>query len=439
MTISDNFCGRGRIMHLSRRKTVDIWAISIMCSLLLVLPARFYNGFYLGIFAVQSNLSVYYMNLMELTIFVVACYCIIINNKLHLERFSLSFCNFYIVSNLFMLFFLYIRGKADFSGELISKSFVILSAAIICSTISQGNDLQKCAIYVIPLLFLVTASFFLAGYQAYGRMNRTGSIGFGTNETASFACILLAIGLFVENFNIWFRIGISLLSVACLFNVASRRGILIGVVIVVLKGLIWLLWKKRDALNLKKLIWTSIPIIVTAAVLYVNWGGIAEKIDRSALLTRIRFTEKRNEDILDYSNRLAIFDDAFEYFFNHILLGSNGCDLLYAQETKSHAHNLLLQILVTHGVIIGAVIICFILVTLIRAVILVSHYRKNKDSAFQVVVSLFFIIYFVFDSFGYLLWNPKGLFWIAISIILINEEYHRLKVQGIYAKPDKNY
>lgn len=400
-----------------------VWIKCLLVCVIIILPARCYNGFYLHAFAASSNISVQYLNLVDAAILLTTCIYSIGRNKLYVESRIFRIILIYLGIDLFMLIMCLVFGKTDYIGELISKSIIVLCAGIIASQVRLFNDIQKSSIYVFSLGVLVIASFFLSGYKGYAVMNRVGSLGFGTNETANFACVILAIALFVTNINIWVRVGTSLVAVACILNVASRRGVIVALAIPV----IWLfanLWKRRSSKIASRSFFAGLVILLLAtAFVMLRHEQIISYINNSALMVRYRFNTKYNIEFLDYSGRLSIYDEAFEYIKEHLFLGSYGCDKVFAQGHITHAHNLLLQFIATYGIVFGLLFAIYVVVTFIRALKIMKEYLSRRDQAFPAIVSLFFVLYFIFEMFGYLLWNPKGLFWIALTMFLIGIEY----------------
>ena len=336
----------------------------------------------------------------------------------------------YLGVNFFMLTMCLIFGRIDYIGELISKSVIVLCAGVIASQVKLFKDAQKSSIYIVSLGILVIASFFLSGYKGYAAMNRVGSLGFGTNETANFACVILAIALFVTNINIWVRVGAAIVSVACVLNVASRRGMLVALAIPV----IWIfanLWKRRSRKIASRSFFAGVVILLLGvAFVVLRHEQISSYINNSALMVRYRFTIKYNNEFLDYSGRLSIYDEAFEYIKNHLFLGSYGCDKVLAQGHIAHAHNLLLQFIATYGIVFGLVFATYVVITFFRALKIMNVYLNRRERTFPAIISLFFILYFTFEMFGYLLWNPKGVFWIALDHLAVGNPNARVIHQG---------
>lgn len=400
-----------------------VWIKCLLVCVILILPARCYNGFYLHAFAVSSNISVQYLNLVDAAVLLTTLIYSIGRKQLVVESKIFRATAFYFGVNLLMLFMCLIFGRVDYIGELISKSMIVLCAGIIASQVKLFNDIQKSVIYIVSLGILAIASFFLSGYRGYAVMNRVGSLGFGTNETATFACVILAIALFVTNINVWVRVGASIVSVACVLNVASRRGMIVALGIPV----IWVfvnLWKRRSSKIASRSFFAGLVIVLLGiAFVAVRHDQISSYINNSALMVRYRFAAKYNDEFLDYSGRLSIYDEAFDYIKEHIIFGSYGCDKIFAQGHIAHAHNLLLQFIATYGIVFGVIIAVYVVITFFRALKIMNTYLNRRDQAFPAIVSLFFIIYFTFEMFGYLLWNPKAVFWIALTMFMIGIEY----------------
>lgn len=411
-------------------RLVITWIQCLLICIILVLPARFYNGFYLQFFAVDSNLSVYYVNGVDLAIVLSTLFAILGLGDCHVDSGLFGVFTYYIAVNTVLLIAALLSGRANFAGELISKTVIVFCCCIIATQLKSFTELQQSLMYLTALCILVIASFFLSGYKGYAAMNRVGSLGFGTNETAFFACCILAVSLFVKNTNPWIRIGGVILSIACILNVASRRGMFIAIAILALWLVILLFRKKSWTITLRSFF---ISVIILVGLIWIGcakFDEIVKYINDSAFMVRFRFAEKSNSNFMDISDRFQIYKSIVEFIGSNLLFGSFGCDTILAQGALSHAHNVLLQFLATHGVIFGTVINSYFLVTLYRAIRIVIKYIRYEDQPFPVILSIFFILYIVYDFFGYLLWNPKGLFWIVITMFMIQLEYHDY-VKGI--------
>lgn len=417
-------------MPIRENRQILIWLKCMLVCIVLVLPARCYTGYYLHALQTTSNLSVQYLNLVDVAVVITAIILGFNKNKILFENTTFRTVAVYMIVNFFMLLLAVIFGYVDYTGELISKSIIVLCAGVVVSKVKDYTDTQKSSIYIVSLLILVIASFFLSGYKGYALMNRVGTLGFSTNETANFACCVLAIALFVENINIWMRLGASILSVACILNVASRRGMVVAIAIFVVWVLI-LLWHKRSSkIALRSFFAALVIIIAGVAFVIVKHQQILNYVNSSALMVRYRFAARYNDEFMDISGRLSIYEETIDYIRDHFFLGSYGCDKILAQGHIAHAHNLLLQFIATYGVLFGVFYAWYALVTFGRALKMMKTYLGRRDYIFPAVLSLFFIIYFTFEMFGYLLWNPKGLFWIAITMFLIKIEYRDYVLNG---------
>lgn len=423
-------------MQITEGKKIQYALIWLAIGIIIILPARCYNGFYLPFFAVNSNISVQYVNIVDLAVIVTALLCILCEHQLNNYKVISHFFAFYFLTRLLFMIAIFFGGYVGYFGELLSKTTIVGCAAIIAVVASGASDTQKSLTYFSVFLFLSVASFFLVGYGGYGLMNRTGSVGFGSNETACFACALLAIVLFVNFTQLWFRIVIVFVSLACALNIASRRGMIISIAIFIIWLIYTLMKRKSRFVDKRRFYAVIILFFAIVLILYFNRQSIVDYINDSALMTRINFTEKQNHEVIDLSDRLSVYKEAFQYINLHPILGSFGCDLIYAQGSLSHAHNLLLQNLVTNGIFIGIALDIYLVVTLVRAFILLRRYCK-AESTFPTIISIFFIVYMLFDFFGYLLWNPKGLFWIAITTFFIQIEYSN-QSKGIEDAADYN-
>lgn len=403
------------------------WIKALLIVIVLLLPARCFNGYYLRMFETDSNISVQYVNLVDMAILCTTVVFIIGKRKVLIDKTTSKAAGVYIIANGIMLIPLIISGHSDYVGELLSKSLIIICAAVLVNQIRFLDKQTQIYIWILPLVALVGASFFLSGYKGYASMNRVGSLGFGTNETAGFACALLAICLFVKTINIWFRLGGTVLSLACVLNVASRRGMVVAIAVFAVWGLI-LLWKKHDSkISIRSFLTSAVIIIGLCVVIYMKLEQIVNYVNSSPLIVRFRFALQYNNEIMDYSDRIGIFRNIFDYIDKHLLFGSCGCDKVLAQGSISHAHNVLLQFIATYGLLIGILFSVYYIVTFFRSLILMKQYYKEESFYTGAAISLFFIINFVFESFGYMFWNPKALFWIALSMFMINMEYQEIK------------
>lgn len=417
-------------MPIRENRKILIWLKCMLVCIVLVLPARCYTGYYLHALQTTSNLSVQYLNLVDVAVVITAIILGFNKNKILFENTTFRTVAIYMIVNFFMLLLAVIFGYVDYTGELISKGIIVLCAGVVVSKVKDYTDTQKSSIYIVSLLILVVASFFLSGYKGYALMNRVGTLGFSTNETANFACCVLAIALFVENINIWLRLGASILSVACILNVASRRGMVVAIAILGVWVLI-LLWHKRSSKIASRSFFTALVIIIVGvAFVIVKHQQILNYVNSSALMVRYRFAARYNNEFMDISGRLSIYDEILDYIKDHFLFGSYGCDKILAQGHIAHAHNLFLQFIATNGILIGILYTWYAFATFVRAIKMMKTYLDRRDYIFPAVLSLFFIIYFTFEMFGYLLWNPKGLFWIAITMFLIKIEYRDYVLNG---------
>ena len=404
-------------------KSIVVWLKCLLICIILILPARFYNGFYLHAFEIDSNISVQYMNVVDLAIVSTTIVFILGHRKFYIERRLFRFFAFYALANAVMLTAGLFCGQSDGVGELISKTTIIFCCCVVASQFQYFSDLQKTMTYLGTLAVLVIASFFLTGYQGYGTMNRVGSLGFGTNETACFACCLFAVALFVKNINVWIRLGGAILSAACVLNVASRRGMLIEIAILVIWIIVLLFKRKSSRVSIKGL---ALSIVIFGGLLWVTYSRfdqIVKYVNGSAFMIRLRFAEQYNNNFMDFSDRTQIYKNIGDYINTHLLFGAFGCDTILGQGTISHAHNVLLQFIATHGLFFGTIISSFFVVTTYKAIRLMIDYIKYEGNGFPAVLSLFFLLYMSYDLFGYLLWNPKGLFWVGLTMFMIQMEY----------------
>lgn len=331
---------------IEKKNKIAYSIIWLAICVIILLPARCYNGFYVHFLSVNSNISVQYVNLVDLAILLTTTVCLV--HKHQIKRYPAInwFVGVYFFSRILFLALLPFFGYVEFMGEIISKTIIISCCAIIAVISDEASDVQKSIVYYFALLVLVIASFALIGYGGYGVMNRTGSIGFGTNETASFACALLVISLFISFMPVWIRAIVSALSIACVLNVASRRGLIISIGILAL----WIftrIFKKKNRFIQKRKFYTSIAIsAVVILILYINRHKIS-----------INFTERQDQDVFDFSDRISIFKSSVDFISSHPFFGTFGCDLIYAQGSTSHAHSIFFSRLLPTGSLLA----CFLI------------------------------------------------------------------------------
>ena len=405
------------------------WIILLLIAVALVLPARFFQTYSVSLFNVKTNLSVNYVNFVDLFILFISFLCVVFSNNKSIERKNFSIVLFYGFICFFYAFLLTATGNASFIGELISKSIIVLCSCLIAKyVIDNFAPKQFELLYVIPLSILVISSFFLQGYMGYGSSNRVGSLGFGSNETAIFACILLAVFLFKPNASIFFKAIIVVICFSSLFVISSRRGILIGIVLLGLK-LVSFVFEKKRKISVKSIVGIVVICFAGLLMFFIFKDKIIRFFDTSALLNRFRYSLD-NGASFSLTDRFLIFKEGFGFLSNNILFGSFGCDTLYAQGNFSHAHNVFLQFLVTYGLVFGIPICLYFLSTIINSIKLlfrIKHYQQ-----FEIVVPCCFIlIYIVSEQVGYMLWNPKALLLVMISVFIINYNARKILVKKV--------
>ena len=402
------------------------WIKCLMLCVVIILPARCFTEYSLPLFQVDSNLSVQYINLVDAAVILVALFFMVTSRLFVFDSKILLVTGAFAMVNAVMLLGLFLTGQAEYAGELISKTILVGCAGITVYSIDSFTGKQKASVYVISITILITAAFFLSDYEGYALLRRAGSLGFGSNETACFACALLAIALFVTDWNGWLRLGSAVLSGASVLFVASRRGVILWVAILVV-WIIYLIFKRKRS---RVAVTTFFAVLIVAAValflFYRNFNTIVDWIDTSRFFHRLRVAETYYSNyFLDFSDRREILENSFAFFGDHLIFGSFGCDKVIAQGALTHSHNILLQYIITYGTVFGTAIAVFVLVSFFQAIRLTVYYLRRGGIGFGAVTSLFFIVYFLFDSLGYLLWNPKGVFWIWLTIFFIQIEYKK--------------
>lgn len=421
-----------KILHNNMKKKnithsiANVLVLAIFC-ILLILPARFYIDFSIAK-DVQANIVVNYLNFVEFLTLCLAIFCVIIQKKAVLKRKYIYMLGYVWIVMIIYAIALVISGNVIYFSELIAKLIVLISSVFIAEYIDQKFDINmKMLTFIIPLLILVIASFFLTGYGSYGTSNRAGTIGFGSNEAAMFACILIAIAL-VINANMFVKAGFLILGISCVFVVSSRRGIVVAIGIIGIYSLLSLI-KRKDKIKIGHLVAITALAGIMVFVFYKYYDVIYNNIINSPLVIRFKYTERMGQSIFDTSDRATLYQNGIRHLIEHPFLGYMGSDKLYAQGEISHAHNLILQFLVVYGVVLGSVIAIYFVCVFLRAIrILITNYHNKNLSSFDSIVSLFFVIYFAFDMLGYLLWNPKGMLWVLVSTHLINNAYRNRRV-----------
>lgn len=402
--------------------------IVVFICMMFLLPARFYITYSLAKSA-QSNIVINYLNAVDLVAIMLSILCVILEKKRVIDIGSGKIVIFYAFIVVIELVALAFSAHIEYAGELVSKLVLIIAASIISAYIHNGLDEKlKLMFYIFPLLVLVVASFFLTDYGGYAVSNRVGTLGFGSNETAMFACALIAISLLYD-MSFWLKLGFTVVGFACVLTVSSRRGIVVALAIVFLFGIIKLFSKKKKFTK-KKLFAVTFAIVLLGIFVYRYYSVIYNYVISSPLVIRLIYTSKTGQSAFDTSDRLDIFHDSISQLNQNPLLGFMGSDKLFAQGSYTHTHNLFLQGLVIYGYLFGLIIGIFFVTVLYKAVKLLIYSHKNVlKSKIGAVYSVFFIVYVVFDMFGYLLWNSKGVFWVMISSFLIIRQYKEAKEQ----------
>lgn len=397
------------------------WLVAAIC-LIFLLPARFFINYSLAKDA-PSDIVVNYLNAIDAIAVILSLVCIFAGKDKSLERKNGRLIGFYVLIVLINIVALLSTGNANYYGELVSKLVLLISAAIIAEYLHKELDEKlKLAFYLIPIMVLVFATFFLRNYGGYATSNRVGSLGFGSNETAMFACALLGIAL-ISKFNMWIKLGLSLLGLLCVLTVSSRRGIAVALALIAIYVLM-LVFGKRKKLTAAQFLMTLLGITIVSALVYIYFDQIYNYVLRSPLFIRFSYSRRIGIDIFDTSDRSDIFRDCVAKLNESPFLGFMGSDKLFAQGSYTHTHNLLLQFIVIYGYFFGPFIAIYFVISAYRSIkLLLWDYKDKLTTRIGVFYAVFFLIYFIFDMYGYLLWNPKGILWIMITSFLISKEY----------------
>lgn len=401
------------------------WLVAAI-SLVFLLPARYFINYSLAKDA-PSNIVVNYLNVIDGVSIILSLVCILVEKEKGLERKNGRIIGFYVLIALINIFALLVTGSANYYGEIVSKVVLLIAAAIISEYLHKELDEKlKLLFYIIPLIVLVLATFFLRNYGGYATSNRVGSLGFGSNETAMFACALIGIA-FISKFNMWVKLGLSVLGLLCVLAVSSRRGIAVALVLIAIYLFIIIFGKRRKMTATQFLI-TLLGIVIMGAVIYISFDQIYNYVIRSPLVVRFNYSKRIGIDLFDTSDRRVIFRECITKLNESPFLGFMGSDKLFAQGSYTHTHNLLLQFIVIYGYFPGTVIAFYFISSVYKAIkILLWDYKKQLTTRIGAFYSVFFLVYFVFDMYGYLLWNPKGILWIMITSFLISKEYREQK------------
>lgn len=397
------------------------WLVLILICVVLLLPARFYQSFSLSLFNVKSNLNVNYINVVDLFVFLISFICMLFSGGINLSRKQIFIFFAYFIIVVACAFGLIIIDESAFIGELMSKLLLLFSSLIIGNYILNNfSNKQLILVYLIPLIILIVSSFFLNNYESYGETRRVGTIGFGSNETAMFACIFIFILLFKRKFSIFLKILLLGICFASLFVVASRRGIIIASFFVLVKA-ISVFFSFGSKINLRKLFTAFLAIGFFLVLLFLFRDRIRGFLSSSALFLRFEYSLD-STNYFSLEDRVAIFKDGLNFFSDNPLIGSFGSDTFYAQGVNTHAHNLFIQVFVTYGFIFGLPILCFLVGSLIKACFWCVSKTGREGPLF--VPCSFLIVTFICEQVGYVFWNPKAFFWLALTLTIINEKVY---------------
>ena len=401
------------------------WLVAAI-SLVFLLPARFFINYSLAKDA-PSNIVVNYLNAIDAVAILLSLICILVEKDKRIERKNGRLIGFYLIIVLINTIALLATSNVNYFGELVSKIILLIASAIIAEYLHKElDDRLKLAFYLIPILVLVFATFFLRNYGGYATSNRVGTLGFGSNETAMFACALIGIAL-ISKFNMWIKLGLSILGLLCVLTVSSRRGIAVALALIAIYVLI-ILFGKRKRMTVTQFLTILLGIALVSVIIYINFDRIYNYVMRSPLLIRFSYSKRIGIDIFDTSDRSDIFRDCMTRLNESPFLGFMGSDKLFAQGSFTHTHNLLLQFIVIYGYFFGSVIAVYFIASTYKAIrLLFWDYKNQLTTRIGAFYSIFFLVYFVFDMYGYLLWNPKGILWVMITSFLISKEYREQK------------
>ena len=395
--------------------------VALLFCFFLLLPARFYTSMSL-VRDVHSTLVVNYLNGVDLVALVLCFSFLILGRGMAPTRSSLLVLLSFFVIGAVNIVGLFLSNQIQFATEILSKGLMLTTAVLAADYFKRKLEPEQLEqVFLIPLLVLVIAAFFLQKYGSYGATNRGGTIGFGSNETAMFACMLIGMAFTIALSPV-IRVGLIALAMLCVLTVSSRRGLIVGVTLLAFGCLVRVIRRKQNPKR-KVVLFGCLSVLALLLFGTVFFDQIATTVARTPLVTRILYTERTGGDFFDLSNRFTILTDCLEDLSARPFLGFFGCDKVYAQGTNTHAHNLLLQMLVTYGCPVGTLINVYLVISFYRAIRLLLARIKGKQGGGGVSAVVFYSIYFVFDMFGYLLWNPKGLVWVVTSALLVNAEY----------------
>jgi O-antigen ligase len=266
------------------------------------------------------------------------------------------------------------------------------------------------------------STFFLANYQQFGESRRVGSFGFGSNETALFVTTLILFLIFNRSIRLFFNYIFVFIGIISLFIIASRRAYLL---LVVLFLVISFFSRRRYKITFSLRGIVVFSILTTITIIILNLG-LLNWLRDSNFVNRIFYFLNNDLSFIEVSSRLDIYRQAFISIIKRPILGYLGSDSLIASDAFSntiHAHNIFIQMILKYGILIGIGINVFLLSTLYKSfVIIKSIHNRIKETIFPI----FFIVYITFDLLGYMLWNPKGLMIVIMSVVFINTKYKEL-------------
>jgi hypothetical protein len=396
----------------------------------MILPARFFQVY--SLMSVSSSVSCNYLNYFDLIcvfILVVSFSFLLFSNKGIRDELFFIPCFFSLVS-FFCVISLLFTGHGEFVPDLISKTIIVWSSyylSLFIKITQTSKALDKTFFFILFALCFI--SLFLSSYGSYSNESRSGTSGFGINESALFACALFAWALFSPKKNL-FDFVLSgaggLVAILSLFLSSSRRGLIvlavIFIVFVFLKfyQLLLHIGKKRGkSFSLIILFMTLFFVVVLCFSFRTT---IYSLLMKSATFRRMISSASGGDLFGD--DRLQIYAYAITNLSNYWLFGFYGSDKFFANAIMGanvHCHNLFLEFVSVFGLPVGSIFSVFFLIVFAESMSRVFG-RKNRSSngtfaAFS--PSAFLLIYFVFDFIGYSLWNPKMLFLVLFSSFFV--------------------
>jgi len=427
--------------------------ILILLIILYIAPARTWS---IGLIKVDSQfvpeyklINLYLGILLMTFIFILSFYR---NKKYQLKKVGLVSIEDIVLFLYFLsiLICLFVYGHSYFYDEFIKLVSVVLIYKIINQLLltEKYNVLYKAILWSFVILIL--ASFFSINYGGFQEQQRAGTIGFGINETAMIASILLCHSLFKRNHSI-FDVVFVIISIGSIAYTASRRGIIFSAICIS----VFLISECLNLLKLNKLKGKNIEDhklslsraafdILIILLLLIPISLVAEnnlvndvRLNDIPVMKRILDLEKR--DILLYDiNRIYIFEDSIEFIRANILWGALGSDLYLTNNVyynNIHSHNIFVQLLARFGIIVFVVVFSLILNKLYTIIKLMKKHALIKEEHVPLLTLSVqgFIFSLIFEQSGYGLWQMKNLWLFLVFFVIIDE---RIFCQNAYRRKE---